>query len=187
MPPVGDIGFEDITRIQLKRSKHEINLDLDDMMESYYNDIVIPEIQSVARAANTPDEFVQGFKFVKTGKNKGKIINTWGSADLPLAKFFNYGTKKNYLIEPKVVHAEKSPRSPRDKEQVGKDDGDSKVIHPSVLKITLPDGSVIFRPYAIHPGIEKSLAMETGTELGTQQLIPVIQNRIKEKYSNRDG
>ncbi len=53
-----------------------------------------------------------------------------------------------------------------------------------MLKITLPDGSIIFRPRVIHPGIEKSLAMERGYELGKKRLIPIISKELKEKFSD---
>ena len=34
-----------------------------------------------------------GIKFVRTGTNEGEIINTWGTQSLPLALWFNYGTR----------------------------------------------------------------------------------------------
>lgn len=180
-----DITFEDIPRIQLMKAKAEVNIELDSKMEYYYKTFVIPECQAIARAANCPQGFVQGFDFVKTGFGRGKIINTFGSMDNPLAKYFNYGTKKNYLIEPKVQHPAGSPRSPRDAEQVGTEE-EPKVVHPTMLKITLPDGTIIFRPAAIHPGIEKSMALEDGTQLGTKRLIIAATKDIGDKFGKSD-
>lgn len=180
-----DIGFEDITIIQLRESKDKVNIELDAQMETLFNSIIIPECKAMARAANAPQEFIDGFKFVKTGRNHGKVINTFGSPDVPLAKWWNYGTKKNYLIEPKVQHPRDAERAPRDIEQVG-DDDEIKVVHPSMLKITLPDGSVIFRPAAIHPGIEKSLAMERGVEVGRNKLIQTASTHIMEKFNSNE-
>ena len=178
-----EIGFEDITTIQLRESKDRVNMELDDQMEHFFNTIIIPECKAMARAANTPKEFEDGFKFVKTGRNAGKVINTFGSPELPLAKFFNYGTKKNYLIEPKVQHPKGSVRAERDKDIVG---DDNEVVHPSVLKIPMPDGSFIFRAWVIHPGFVKSLAMEKGVQVGTKRLIEVSSKHIMEKFSKNE-
>ncbi len=96
-----DFTFEDITRMELKESQRKAFEYMDEHMEEYYNDIVIPEIKKYSREMNLPRKFVDGFKFVKTGKNRGKIINTWGTTEKPLAKWFNYGTKDKIWIEPK--------------------------------------------------------------------------------------
>ncbi len=70
---------------------------LDDNMQSLYEQHVIPEMKSVAMAMNLPRKFIDGIKFVKTGKNEGKIINTWGTPNKPLARWFNYGTKAHFI------------------------------------------------------------------------------------------
>ena len=66
---------------------------LDENMVFLMNSYMIPEVVSAAHAANLPESFVAGIKFVKTGNNEGDIINTWGSKKKPLALWFNYGTK----------------------------------------------------------------------------------------------
>jgi len=174
-----DIEFEDITRIELMSIPIDVRDYLDENMDKYYNNFVIPEIQAVARASNAPDEFVNGFKFVKTGKAKGKIINTWGTQDNPLARYWNYGTKKNYEIRPKVEHPER--RETRDRDIVG-DKGQRQ--HPESLRWIDQTGRRVFAKVVIHPGVEKTLAMEKGIETGTrrmkQQLVRDIKNE-KEK------
>ena len=70
-----------------------VNQILDTNMEFYMDTYMIPEVKRAAQAANVPEGFVLGIAFVRTGDNEGEIINTWGSEDLPLAKWFNYGTK----------------------------------------------------------------------------------------------
>ncbi len=80
--------------------RNQINEILDANMEQLFNDFVVDEIRVIAAAANMPRHFIDGVKFVKTGKNEGEIINTWGSKDEPLAKWFNYGTTMHW-IEPK--------------------------------------------------------------------------------------
>ncbi len=66
---------------------------LNEHMVELMNTWLIPEVKSAALAANVPQGFVDGIHFVKTGDNEGKIINTWGTEELPLALWFNYGTK----------------------------------------------------------------------------------------------
>lgn len=71
----------------------EINQILDENMEFLINLYMVPEIKRVAMSANIPRGFVEGVVFVKTGNNEGLMGNTWGSEELPLAKWFNYGTR----------------------------------------------------------------------------------------------
>ena len=79
--------------------KVQINNILDAYMEDLFNEYIIDEIRIIAAAANMPRHFIAGVKFVKTGKNEGEVINTWGTKDEPLAKWFNYGTAQHW-IEP---------------------------------------------------------------------------------------
>lgn len=65
---------------------------LSNNMAFYVNQYIIPEIKSVALAANLPDKFIAGIKFRQVGEMQGEVINTWGSKDQPLAKWFNDGT-----------------------------------------------------------------------------------------------
>ena len=62
---------------------------LDEMMFKY----VITEIKIIAMAMNMPQGFIDGVKFVRTGRFTVKIINTWGTREKPLALWFNYGTR----------------------------------------------------------------------------------------------
>ncbi len=85
-------------REEVRKSIDEI---LDDFMEPLFNFTIITEIKAIAQAANIPQGFIDGVKFVKTGPNKGQIINTWGTDEKPLAIWFNYGTTQHW-IEPKA-------------------------------------------------------------------------------------
>jgi len=85
-------------RDEVRKSVNEI---LDDFMEPLVNATIISEIKLIAQAANMPKGFIDGVKFVKTGANKGKVINTWGTDEKPLAIWFNYGTTQHW-IEPKA-------------------------------------------------------------------------------------
>ncbi len=82
---------------KLQNLKPQTQEYLDDNMQSLYEAHVIPEVKSIAMAMNLPRKFIDGIKFVKTGKNEGKIINTWGTPNKPLARWFNYGTKAHFI------------------------------------------------------------------------------------------
>lgn len=91
MPLILDVNS--VPDTELKAGVDEVNRILDENMSFLVNSYMIPELRAVAMSSNLPDGFVIGIKFVKTGDNEGKIINTWGREDLPLALWFNYGTK----------------------------------------------------------------------------------------------
>jgi hypothetical protein len=76
-----------------KEAKKIVDQILDENMEFLMNTHMIPEVKSAARAAGVPAGFVDGIKFVRTGNNEGEIVNVWGNEELPLALWFNYGTK----------------------------------------------------------------------------------------------
>ena len=78
---------------QLQERIDDTNKLLDDNMVFLVDTYVIPEVKAAARAANVPQGFVDGIKFIKTGHKQGEIINTWGTQDTPLALWFNYGTR----------------------------------------------------------------------------------------------
>lgn len=83
--------------LQISRKKQAakkiVDQILDENMEYLMNTYMIPELRSVALAANIPDGFIIGIKFIRTGTNGGDIINTWGTEEKPLALWFNYGTR----------------------------------------------------------------------------------------------
>lgn len=84
---------------QREELKIEINKILDAFMEPLFKSIIVEEIKIIAAAANVPQSFIDGVKFRKLGPNKGEIINTWGTEQNPLARYFNYGTTTHW-IEP---------------------------------------------------------------------------------------
>ena len=157
--------------------EQETNQFLDDHMEELYNTWVIPEVKRMAEAMLLPSEFVDSIRFEKTGQNQGKVINDFGVPDLPLAVWFNYGTKRFYPITPKVQHPEgASPRATRDTEDVG----EGHIQHPSVLHWVDESGKDHFRKKVIHPGFPKTLAMEFGVNEGKKKLMTVLPNIIAE-------
>jgi len=173
-----DFGFEDITRIEMREAKRKVNDELDKGMESYYNNFVIPEIMRISKASNLPEQFINGFKFVKTGRNRGKIINNWGTPEKPLAKWFNYGTKEKIWIEPKteggvLAFASKGPSGGR---------------NPSAIFFkgagTPKAGSTIFSKGHYITGQRDTHAMERGLEFSQKSLIRNVINEIQEKLNH---
>lgn len=81
------------TDSKLKEAVDFVDSFLNENMVEIMNTWMIPEVKGAARAANVPEGFVDGIHFVKTGDNEGEIINNWGTEELPLALWFNYGTK----------------------------------------------------------------------------------------------
>ena len=131
---------------KLQNVKPQTEQYLDDNMQSLYEQHVIPEVKAIATAMNLPQKFVDGIKFVKTGKNEGKVINTWGTANKPFAKWFNYGTR-DYDIS---------------------SSGDWPLHWTTAL------GQEVYvstknKPVH-HPGFQKTLAMEIGIEQGMKEL-----------------
>ena len=173
-----DFGFEDITRIEMREAKRIVNDELDKGMESYYNNFVIPEIMRISKASNLPDSFIDGFKFVKTGRNRGKIINTWGTPDKPLAKWFNYGTKEKIWIEPKTEGGVLAFSSA----------GPSGGRNPSAIFFkgagTPKAGSTIFSKGHYITGQPKTEAMERGYDSSKRTLIHIISKEIEEKINH---
>ena len=80
-------------KTELEGGVKKVNKILDENMEYLVNEHVIPELRAVGFASNVPPDFVIHIAFKKTGENRGEIINTWGNEKLPLALWFNYGTK----------------------------------------------------------------------------------------------
>lgn len=177
-----DLNFEDHSRGKMINVRSQVKDFIDDNMEDNYNRFIIPEIKAISRAANLPEAFVESFAFVKTGPNRGKIINTLGTKQNPLAKYFNYGTKRNYPITTKVLHPEGTPRAEREKEDIG----GGSVSEPSTLHYVDAGGIDHFPKMVIHPGFPRTLAMEVGLRLGQKRLIAEVKNQIKNKFSDND-
>ena len=124
---------------------------------------------------NLPDGFVNGFKFVKKGRNRGKIINTWGTAQKPLAKWFNYGTKDKIWIE---------PLDPDGVLAWPAKGGGGKSSSSIYFKGSGKTGNTLFSKGHYISGQPKTEAMERGIESSKNPLIKQIVAGSKEKFSN---
>lgn len=146
--------------------------------EDWIYDYVVLETKRMALAMFLPEKFIESIELRYHGNGRASVVNTFGTPDVPLAKFFNYGTKRNYTIEPKVVHGTPAPRSPRDKERVG--DKSVKVVHPQALKWE-SGGETRFAKRVTHPGFPKTMAMEFGVQQGKKFLMQHLQKLIQDK------
>lgn len=88
-----DLSQIDYTIIKVKQLTTSTQIYINDHLLELCNDWIVPEIQSISLGMNMPKGFADGVKAVQSGKNRVKIINTWGTPEKPLAKWFNYGTK----------------------------------------------------------------------------------------------
>lgn len=140
-------------REAVKKSIDEI---LDDFLEPLVNFTIITEIKSVAQAANIPQKFIEGVKFRKTGPNIGQVINTWGTDENPLARYFNYGTIMHW-IEPKTAKA---------LAWGGKSGSHATVIF---FQGGQPEGTKFSKGHYIS-GVPRTEAMEIGFNIGKKRL-----------------
>lgn len=147
--------------------------------EKMVRDLVYKEMIQMAHAANMPDAFIKGIKFKKISKTRFRIYNDWkGPFNEPFAKWFEYGTKKNYPITPKVQHPKAFRRVTRDQERIEHGDG-TVVQHPSVLH-WVKDGKHFFADEVIHPGIHGNKPMNTGFNIGKKKITDIVNKKIQQ-------
>ena len=89
-----DQALQDLERLE-PVTREFISENLDALVQEH----LIFEIIATANASNLPLEFIDGIAWIRTGELSGKIVNTWGSAEKPLALWFNEGTVDHW-IEP---------------------------------------------------------------------------------------
>lgn len=87
-----DQALEDLSKLE-ETTRQYIIENLDQLMK----DNVIFEIISAAHASNLPKEFINGIAWRRTGPLSGKIVNTWGDSQKPLALWFNDGTVDHWI------------------------------------------------------------------------------------------
>ncbi len=139
-------------------------------MEPLVNFTIIAEIKSISMAANIPQKFIDGVKFVKTAPNKGKVINTWGTQDVPLARYFNYGTTLHW-IEPKTAKALAFPNT---------GGTHARAIYFQGAK---NKGNTAFSKGHYVSGVPRTEAMERGFNIGKKRLAEeagkIIQKELR--------
>jgi len=151
-------------REEIRKAVDEI---LDDFMEPLVTYTIIDEIKSLAQAANMPKSFVDGVKFKRTGKNKGEVINTWGTEEIPLARFFNYGTSKHWI-------------EPKNKKALAFGGGGTHA-QSIYFQGSAPAGTKFSKGHYVS-GVPKTLVMERGFNIGkvrlAQEAAVIIQREL---------
>lgn len=128
-----------------------IEENLDDLIEEH----VINEIKSVSRAMNLPQHFIDGVKAVRVGPRHIKIINTWGTPEVPLAKFFNDGTQDHFIAP----------------------------LGDWLLHWKTPLGRDAYSRGHMVRGIQKTEAMEIGIAIGMKKFQTAVLKNTKENVS----
>lgn len=139
-------------REEVRKAIDEI---LDDFMAPLVNFTIISEIRAIAMAANIPQGFIDGVKFRKTGPNKGQVINTWGTPEVPLAVYFNYGTNKHWV-------------QPLNKKALAFKGGGT---HATAIYFqgSAPPGTVFSKGHYVS-GVPRTEVMERGFNIGKKRL-----------------
>jgi len=153
---------------QREEVRKEIDKILNDFMEPLMNATIVAEIKAIADAANMPQGFKDGVKFVRTDNNKGQIINTWGTDEKPLARYFNYGTTMHW-IEPVTAKALAFP---------GTSGRNATAIYFQGEKT--PAGTMFSKGHYVS-GVPRTEAMEIGFRTGKKRLAEEAAKIVKKE------
>ncbi len=151
---------------QREKSKAEIDKILDAFMEPLVKNTIVAQIKALGFAANLPQGFMDGVKFIKTEKNKGIIVNTWGTEQKPLARWFNYGTTQHW-IEPTQAQALAWSSSIGQNPQAIFFQGEAK------------EGDMLFSKGHYVSGVPKTEVMERGFNIGKKMLAVEAGNIVR--------
>lgn len=143
-------AIDDIIQLE-PLTKQYIEENLEELMEEH----VVNEIKSVSRAMNLPQHFIDGVKVVIVGPLHAKIINTWGTLQVPLAKFFNDGTVDHFIAP----------------------------LGDWLLHWITPLGRNAWSSGHMVRGIQKTEAMEIGIRLGMKRFQTAVLKNTKESVS----
>ena len=155
---------------QREDARKEIDEILDAFMEPLMKNTIVAEIKALSYAANMPQSFIDGVKFRKTEKNRGEVINTWGTEDKPLAIWFNEGTIQHW-IEP--VEAKALAWS------------STQGRNPSAIffKGESKEGDMLFSKGHYVAGVPKTEVMQRGYEAGKKRLAVEAGNIVRNQLS----
>lgn len=140
-------------------------------LDQLANDNLVFEVVAVAKAMNLPVEFIHGIAWVRTGDLSGKIVNTWGTAEKPLAEWFNDGTPDHWL----------EPLTP-----------DGVIVFEASFGRNAPaiffagnveEGSLLFSKGHMVSGLDKTEAMERGIEAGWNRFKAQVIKNTKQDVS----
>ena len=151
---------------QREKSKIEIDKILDEFMEPLMKNTIVAEIKALGYAANLPQSFMDGVKFIKTEKNRGIIVNTWGTKERPLAIWFNHGTVQHW-IEPSEAEALAWSATKGKNPQAIFFMGESK------------EGDMLFSKGHYVSGVPRTEVMERGFNIGKKMLAAEAGNIVR--------
>ena len=151
--------------------RKEIDVVLDAFMEPLVVETIIAEIKALGYAANMPQSFIDGVKFRKTEANKGVVVNTWGTDEKPLAKWFNYGTTTHWI-------------EPKDPEGVlAWTAADGKHATAIFFQGQAREGDTLFSKGHYVSGVPKTEVMERGFQIGKKRLVAeagkIVRSELK--------
>lgn len=149
----------------------KVNGILDNYMDSLIQNTIIFETRALARAANLPDAFVEGIRWRKTGPNRGQLVNTWGTEEKPLARFFNYGTRRHW-VEPSRA------RALAWRHKTGKH---AQAVY---FRGQAKEGDMLFSKGHYVSGVPRTEVMERGLELGRQALAAEARHVIERELAH---
>jgi len=158
--------IQDIIQLE-PTTKLYIAENLDELAE----DNLVFEVKAAAKASNLPLEFIDGIKWRRTGELSGKIVNTWGTEEKPLAKWFNDGTPDHWI----------EPLTP----------GGVLVFEATFGKNASAiffmgdeeQGRLIYSKGHYVSGLEKTEAMERGITIGWQRFKSVVIKNSRPEVS----
>ena len=159
-------AIQDIEKLEPVTKEYLVE-NLDSLMKEF----VVFEIIAAAKASNLPLEFIAGIKWKRTGDLSGKIVNTWGTAEKPLAKWFNDGTPDHWIAPRKEggVLAWEATFGRHAKAIFFM--GDAK------------KGQMLFSKGHYVSGLDKTEVMERGINTGMKRLKPEILKNAKSSVS----
>lgn len=160
-----DLDQIDFTLLRLEGLVPSVQEWINDNLEKIMRDDFIPEMKTVAAAMNLPDGFIDGIEYRMVSKNKVKVVNTWGTRQKPLAKWFNYGTPKHWV-------------APRDPDGVlaftAKEGRHGSAIY--FQRAGVKTGETLFSKGHYVSGIRATFAMERGLEIAKKTLMAKFTN-----------
>lgn len=163
---------------KLDATEDEVNKILDHNMADWFEQFVVAEVKRVSIAMNMPNGFIEGIGFLKKGENYGSIVNTWGSEQKPLAKWFNWGTVDHWV---QAIFAKALSWISK---------GAAAGKNPSAINFQSSSDKAGERRFSMGhyvSGLQRKEAMEFGIEQGKKRLITqlpkLIQGELNE--SNR--
>ena len=160
-------ALEDLASLEDKTREYLIE-NLDQLM----NEHVVFEIISAAHASNLPIEFIDGIGWQRTGDLSGRIVNTWGTQEKPLAKWFNGGTRDHWIapLKPGGVLAWTATFG--------------RNARPAIFFMgEAKPGDTLFSKGHYVKGVPKTEAMERGIERGMVRLQEAILKNSKTEVS----